>query len=134
MITAIQAAFDAQIQTVWKSDIAFEGVPYQAESGKPYVDVTMSAQTQTNDGVGPSTYIRWTGIYTIVVYRPFGEGTAEGLQWAETIRAAFPRGLQLPVASNGANVLNTVISKATNDGLFTIIPIMVYWYATEVPV
>jgi hypothetical protein len=126
------AAFNAQIQTVWFGDIAFEGTQYTAEAGKPYLDVTMSAQTQTNDGVGPTTYTRWSGIYTIVIYRPFGEGTQESTQWAEKIRLAFPRGLQLPVSPNGANVLNTVINRASNDGLFTITPVSVYWFATEV--
>ena len=79
MITEIQASFDSQIQTVWNGAIAFDNVQFQAEAATPYLDVSMAAQDQLVAGVGPGTYIRWSGIYTIVIYRPFGEGVQEAL-------------------------------------------------------
>ncbi len=135
MLSTISAALDAYLQSELTGntlDIAWEGVAYDPQTGRPYLRVSLSGYNRTPQGPGSNTIFLEMGVYSVTVVWPVGEGKAPLLAEADKIRAMFPRNLSLTLSGQAPLVVQaTSLGPAFNSGDWLNVPVTVRWITSE---
>lgn len=113
-------------------DIAWEGVLYQPQVGRPYYSPALSGYNRVAQGPGADTVFEETGTYTIVVFSPAGTGRAAIDETASKVVAMFPRGTTLALSGQSAlTIVQAAASPLMEEGEWLKIAVIVQWQTTE---
>jgi hypothetical protein len=135
MLSTISAALDSFLQTALSSnplDIAWEGDAYAPQTGRPYLQIELSAYTRVPGGSGQQVVFIERGTYTISVVWPTGSGKGAALAEGDKIKALFPRALSLALAGQAPLVVQDAsLAPAVSDGSWLRVPVSVSWMTSE---
>jgi hypothetical protein len=115
------------------AQIAWQNRTFVPTKGSSYLSVSMAARAHQPLGFGIDSVAQWVGTYQVSVFVPRDAGTREQATLAQRILAAFPRGLNLPLASGGSNL---IVSDSSAGAPFVFndwsnLPVQVSWFALD---
>ena len=98
----------------------------------PYAYGRMAAISPNPGGYGADAVINWQGVYTILVNSPRNLGKQAAGQLADTVVAAFPRGLGVVTATGQAMSVSQASAQPSEDsGDWITIPVQVQWFGSD---
>ena len=131
---AIQAGFDALLATITNGGRirVQDGTVFVPDEGQPFLAGQISAYNRQPLGIGPNTPFQFTGSYTITIYRPASEGTANAAAMAEIILQVFARGLLVAAGTSaGVQIFNASEQQLLTSADWVTLPVVVSWMGND---
>lgn len=113
--------------------IAWEGVAFAPVKGTPYMATSIASRAAQTLGIGPFVPRFWSGVYSILVSHPSGEGLGPAYEEADRVLRHFPRGLSMTSGGLVVTVESATVRPSYSASDWVNVPVQVSWYAEEPP-
>jgi len=132
IVNAIRECLDTKLSSLsGLPDVAYPNVPYTIISGTPFfkIDFIPTSITPASRGIDP--YLRYQGIYSILVCTPENQGPGAGLVYADALLDHFKATSYVSNGTKNVTIDYSEVRTSFLDSPFYCTPVNVVWYTYD---